>query len=64
MLTVEVDAAGELRELAIGRTEKLMDAKSDRGTCLIELVGFIGSGALNERRENQSDAVKSNELHV
>ena len=64
MLTVEVDAAGELRELAIGRAEKLMDPKSHRGTCLIELVDFIGSGALNERRENQSDAVKSNELHV
>ena len=64
MLAVDVDAAGELRELAICRAEKLMDAKSDRGTCLVELVGFIGDGALNARRENQSDAVKSNELHV
>ena len=64
MLAVEVDAAGELRELAIGRAEKLMDSKSDCRTCLIELVGFIGGGALSERRENQSDAAKSNELYV
>ncbi len=64
MLAIEVDAAKESRELAVGCAEKLMDTKSNRGTCLIELVGFIGGGALNERRENQGDAVKSNELHA
>jgi len=64
MRAIKVDAAGKLSELAVGRAKKLMHPKSDCGTCLIELVGFICGGALNERCENQSDAVKSNELHI
>ena len=64
MLAIKVDAARKLSELAVGRAQKLMHLESDRGTCLIKLVGFICGGALEERRENQSDAVESDELHV
>ncbi len=64
VLAIKVDVAGKLSELAIGRAQKLMHPESDRGTSLIELIGFICGDALNERRENQSDAVESDELHV
>ena len=64
MLAIEVDAAGKLREFTVGRAQKLAHLESDCRTGLIKLVGFFCGGALNECRENQSDAVKSNELRV
>ena len=52
MLAIKVDTARKLSELAVRGAEKLMHPESDRGTSLIELVGFICGGALNERCEN------------
>jgi hypothetical protein len=47
ILAIEIDAARKLGELSVGCAKKLTHPESDRGACLIELIGFVRGGTLN-----------------
>ena len=49
MLPVDVDLAVEFREFTMTCPEELVNSETDRGTRLVELVGFVGERARAER---------------